>query len=46
MMVPALDSIWRYIGSGNGMGDIQRVIGADQVEVVTMSERTLIHQME
>jgi hypothetical protein len=38
-MIVQPNSIWQFIGSGPGKGDLQRVIGSDHVEVVTISER-------
>jgi hypothetical protein len=54
MLVPKLNSVWQYKGSGNGRGDIQRVIGVDEQdeawkgepEIVTMSERPFPHLIE
>ena len=35
--MPNLNSLWRYAGAGNGMGDIQRVVLTGH-EVATVSE--------
>ena len=46
MMIPAVDSLWKFTGPGNGHNDLQRVIASDDIEVVTISERSHIHQIE
>lgn len=46
MLVPNTNTLWRYVGPGNAHGDIQRVVSADDVEVVTISERARPEQID